>query len=345
MSIQVTEEFDLAKLSNNNQFDYGLLNTEARIVAKQRASEIKSLMHQGTQNIIEIGQKLIEVKEKLEHGQFENWVKVEFDWSLRSARNFMLVAHQFKSANFADLNIDPSALYELAAPSVPEIVRQEILERAGQGEKIIYTKAKSVLAHHKPSKPKEAKRVTVDTPSQTVGRESFAESLTVKPALIEEADVDPTRYATPQRNLVTVGDVPEVEVDQDEQDLAEDQEELGQPIKGEQASMHVASFTLLHQSTQIEESQLGKDAKEQNFEVIVQPAETVEVPVVEVAEEVDPEIAGESVQETVTNEYQPEDTQAHDVHLRAQYSSVREHLTFAKISGSKLTIEISRSKL
>ena len=43
---------------------------------------------------------------------------------LPGSLNFMAVAEQFKSANFADFTIDPSTLYALSGPSVLErIVR------------------------------------------------------------------------------------------------------------------------------------------------------------------------------------------------------------------------------
>jgi hypothetical protein len=41
----------------------------------------------------------------------------------------MNVATEFKSINFIDLEIAPSALYLLAAPSTPEPARQEAIAR------------------------------------------------------------------------------------------------------------------------------------------------------------------------------------------------------------------------
>lgn len=43
-------------------FDYDALDTETRIVVQQRTTEIKALMKRAASDIIEIGQKLIEVK-------------------------------------------------------------------------------------------------------------------------------------------------------------------------------------------------------------------------------------------------------------------------------------------
>ena len=49
-------------------FDYSVLDSEARSEVQDRTSEIKSLMRRATQDIIEIGLKLIQVKHCLGHG-------------------------------------------------------------------------------------------------------------------------------------------------------------------------------------------------------------------------------------------------------------------------------------
>jgi hypothetical protein len=44
----------------------------------------------------------------------------------------MSVAEAFKSDNLSDLSFAPSAMYALAAPSIPEEARQEAVALAGQ---------------------------------------------------------------------------------------------------------------------------------------------------------------------------------------------------------------------
>lgn len=106
-------------------------------------------MRRTAQDIIEIGQKLIDVKERLGHGKFGLWLRLEFEWTDRTARQFMRVAEAFKSENFSDLNFAPSALYLLAAPSTPDEVRREALERAFMGESITHAKVKRLVAGRK----------------------------------------------------------------------------------------------------------------------------------------------------------------------------------------------------
>lgn len=132
-------------------FDYAALDSETRLVVQQRTSEIKTLMRKSANDIIEIGLKVEEVKARLGHGRFGAWIEQEFGWSEQSVRNFMAVAEHFKSPKFGDLNIAPSALYSLAAPSVPQPARDEAMARAEKGETITYTKAKEIVASHKPT--------------------------------------------------------------------------------------------------------------------------------------------------------------------------------------------------
>lgn len=126
-------------------YNYDVLDIEARIVVQQRTSEIRGLVSKAAQDIRDIGLKLAEVKQRLPHGHFLPWLRAEFGLSERMARNFMQVGEQFKSANFADLKIAPSALYLLAAPSTPEEARTEAMERAGRGETITHGEAKRIV--------------------------------------------------------------------------------------------------------------------------------------------------------------------------------------------------------
>ncbi|WP_052055485.1 DUF3102 domain-containing protein [Myxosarcina sp. GI1] len=144
----------LSKLSSKNlfqqqRFDYGNIDSETKLTVEQRASEIRSLIRQTAQDIVSIGQKLTEVKEKLKHGNFGSWLKAEFNWSLSSATKFMQVSEQFKDVNFTNLNFSTSALYILAAPSTPKEARNRALQLASHGEQITYSLAKLIVNHYR----------------------------------------------------------------------------------------------------------------------------------------------------------------------------------------------------
>lgn len=132
-------------LQNSTQkFDYESLDIKTSKFIQQQTGEIRGLMRRTAQDIFEIGQKLIQIKEKLGHGRFGTWLSVEFGWTERTAQQFMNVARQFKSENFSDLQLAPSALYVLAAPSTSAKARQEAIERAASGEMITHKTAKVI---------------------------------------------------------------------------------------------------------------------------------------------------------------------------------------------------------
>lgn len=58
----------------------------------------------------------------------------------------MSVAERFKSAKIADLPIQPSAAYFLAAPSIPDEAREKAVEKAEAGEEITFAAAREIVA-------------------------------------------------------------------------------------------------------------------------------------------------------------------------------------------------------
>ena len=130
-------------------FDYNALDIEDKIVVQQKTEEIKVLMRRTAQDVFDIGQKLSEIKTRLGHGQFGNWLKAEFEWSERTAQNFIRVYESFKSENFADLHFSQTALYVLAA--APEEARLEAIELAKE-KAIPLAEVKEIVEKHKKSK-------------------------------------------------------------------------------------------------------------------------------------------------------------------------------------------------
>ena len=130
-------------------FNYQELDSETRIVVQQKTDEIKVLMRRTAQDVFDIGQKLSDIKERLGYGHFTNWLKAEFDWSERTAYNFIQVYQTFKFANIADLNFSQTALYVLAA--APEDARIEAIKLA-QEKTISLGEAKEIAQKHKKSK-------------------------------------------------------------------------------------------------------------------------------------------------------------------------------------------------
>ncbi len=130
-------------------FNYASLDVEVSQYVQQRTGEIRSLMKRTAQDIIEIGQRLISVKEKLGHGCFLDWIEAEFEWSYPTAARFIQVANYF-SKNYQIDKFAPSALYLLAAPSTPETARSEAIALAASGEQVTYTTAKAIKQKYSP---------------------------------------------------------------------------------------------------------------------------------------------------------------------------------------------------
>ena len=83
------------------RYDYSTLPEEDRAFVQHRAEEIRLRERRAARDVVEIGCQLWEVKERLPHGQFGEWVDQEFGWSSSMAANFMNVARKFP--NFGNL--------------------------------------------------------------------------------------------------------------------------------------------------------------------------------------------------------------------------------------------------
>ena len=158
-------------------FKYEHLDEKTQTIIWQRTSEIRELMRLTAENIISIGQKLTEVKEKLGHGSFQNWLRSEFEWSEQTARQFMQVyrwSKTIKNKNFVFSQLATSALYLLAAPSTPPAARDEVLTLIDEGEKISYSCVKTIVNRHK-------KTLSIESEVETIDIQIEPESAAIEP--------------------------------------------------------------------------------------------------------------------------------------------------------------------
>lgn len=143
-------------------FNYEVLNIENRLLVQQRTRELKERLQRTAQDIWEIGQKLVEVRSQLKgQGHFDAWLRGEFGWSRRTAYNFIYVYEAFPCEKFAQINIEPSALYRLASPSTPSTLRDEFIKQANTGVKVTH---KEVLKAVTKEKEKQAPDPPTDKP-------------------------------------------------------------------------------------------------------------------------------------------------------------------------------------
>jgi len=121
-----TDKTDKTSLALS-KFDYSRVSANDATDLRETAERVRQRHRQQIAAIIETGRELSAVKAKLEHGQFGRWIAAEFDWSERTAQNYMSAFEAFgdKTATVADL--PPTAVYQLA--SAPAQIREKVLQR------------------------------------------------------------------------------------------------------------------------------------------------------------------------------------------------------------------------
>jgi Protein of unknown function (DUF3102) len=116
-------------------FNYDRLTTAVAQDLRDRAARIRQSIANTMPVIIAIGNELLAAKEKLDHGQFSDWVQDEVGIQTRTAQNYMNAA-RFAAAHKSEIvsHLHPAAVYQLAAPSTPPRVVNAVLDRVEAGE-------------------------------------------------------------------------------------------------------------------------------------------------------------------------------------------------------------------
>ena len=132
-------------------FNYEELDPVVADRARAIAIRVRSQIRKTVGVVISIGQDLHSIKERLSHGQFIKWLHSEFEWSPRTAENFMNVAIQFgsKSEIISQLDISPTAAYLLAAPSTPAAARSDAIRLGEEGKKVTPNVVRKLVARHR----------------------------------------------------------------------------------------------------------------------------------------------------------------------------------------------------
>ena len=93
-------------------------------LAERAAARIRDYQRTSTAEMLEVGKLLNEVKVALPHGAFGRWLESEVGWTQRTAQNYMRAAEVFAGKSETVSHLPPNTLYKLAAPSIPESVRE-----------------------------------------------------------------------------------------------------------------------------------------------------------------------------------------------------------------------------
>lgn len=107
-------------------YDYSQIGEEHRERVQYATIAIQDHMRRTADSLIRAGKELLEVKAILSHGQFGEWLEVEFGMSHSTANNWMNAAKVYGDKIPTVGNLSQTALILLAAPNTPEAAREEV---------------------------------------------------------------------------------------------------------------------------------------------------------------------------------------------------------------------------
>lgn len=114
-----------------------IIPAEAAAVLADHANAIRTFGKRVISDVIEIGRRLSDAKEKAGYGNWLPWLKREFGWSHQTADRFINVfAASGKWSTLVNSDLPLSGLYLLVAPSTPEEARAEVTARVESGESL-----------------------------------------------------------------------------------------------------------------------------------------------------------------------------------------------------------------
>lgn len=108
--------------------------------------DIDAVLKSDTANVINIGTLLIEAKAQVEHGEWLPLLRKRFDFSERTARNYISAAKYAaeKSATIADLKLSPSVLYALAGRQSIYLEVEDRILKAAETERVDGDRAQEI---------------------------------------------------------------------------------------------------------------------------------------------------------------------------------------------------------
>ncbi len=134
------------------------------ITIEERANRIRQLTANVTQGFIDIGFELIAAKKQIGHGSWTDWLKSEFNWSIRTAQNFMALAERFGKTKTFSL-LPTSTLIKMLA--LPEGDEEKFIEKQVENGRPIETQSARELQKSVKewNQKKASKSPVVDTSS------------------------------------------------------------------------------------------------------------------------------------------------------------------------------------
>ena len=113
------------------------------VTLPQLETEIKYHLNQISQNVIEIGKRLIQAKSLVQHGQWLNWLEQNFQLKERMARNFMQCAERFGNRQ-TNIDLNQSQMMALLALFNTEETEKFIEQKAAEGTPVENMSVKNI---------------------------------------------------------------------------------------------------------------------------------------------------------------------------------------------------------
>ena len=159
-------------------FDYDQLPAECRGELRALGENLRSGLTRIREDFIQVGRDLIEAQKLLqERGElWLPWLKAELGMPERRAREFMAIGRRFgvESAGLAGFTF--TTLLELAAPSTPAEIVEQVVEMQQTGENVTATAVKAMKAAWKEEKGQLGKEIAKQK-SKRRDAESTAKSI------------------------------------------------------------------------------------------------------------------------------------------------------------------------
>lgn len=128
-------------------FDFERVPAEIRESVRTKTDLVRDRFAKSTEQILEIGRLIFEVKGCLAHGLFQDWVRT-LGLSPDTAERWMNAHKAFGEKPQAAV-FTPMALYALAAPKAPQAARVEAVRLAAAGQPITEKIAKQLIKDYR----------------------------------------------------------------------------------------------------------------------------------------------------------------------------------------------------
>ena len=130
-------------------YDYSKIAKKDREVVRRSALAIKPRLKRAAEDIFVIGQELKVVKGRLPHGEYTEWLDMEFGLSERMAQRFVNVCDKLGAKSDIMSVLPPTTLYLLAAPSTPDAAVREVEKQLDAGERLSVAYVQRVITDAK----------------------------------------------------------------------------------------------------------------------------------------------------------------------------------------------------